>query len=820
VSWKITIAEHVVRALCAALIVSVALLSLSGGEVAPLSFVKYWGTVCAGLAAGFIAAHRRERTHTVGRPLWHIGYALFLLLEHSVPFYCGVLAGLITATILWTVETGASWSILGLVCAAGATIGIVLGLLAQVGHRVLRSSFIGLALAGLIAAGTWLVHSHYPDAAPANRLLAGTHLLVGTPLILLLAFAGVAPESEAEISLVLALVGIALGLLLPGTLQALGLIVPLGLYLMYTSRLMTPIQAFKYVMRGSTWQTQGRFRDAILAYRRALELRPGDRLARTGLWRLHRDLDLQWLASHPEIRTVLDAELCLQRAQELLLSPGPSPETLQEADKLLSLALELRPQLQPVVCYWRAVAYLHAGHYDAATEELLHILTGEYPPADPYRRHIIARAWRLALLDHPELARRLGPDWLAREHLMFRALRDVQEVYSGDPADTATEELREYLYGHLTESMLAEADAASQAYACVDFDYCARKGQELLAQAPARGAELLRIAARGQPTRAPWYYWLISQADVPPGREFYWEQALRAGQRTGLDRLEGPAQEAYFQAARLLAESAYARGDVSTAIWGLTVFSASPHAGVDTWRLLAELHERQGNIVAALVANERALIFDPGNALFRERKDRYYYSLTPEALVQAMHTTNLREVFDVAYCWQKAASLLQVKNAGPEQLDWAEHLATLAIVADPENITALVAAAQVQLRKSNFAQAQELLERVWQNRPQSFQDAQQEQAWYYTVRTLGDLYLQQGRLDLAVACLNEYRKSPRSGADTLYKLGQAYEQLGDRARAARCYQHVTVYDHPLAWEAEAALRRLEGADLGAERGPE
>jgi hypothetical protein len=53
------------------------------------------------------------------------------------------------------------------------------------------------------------------------------------------------------------------------------------------------------------------------------------------------------------------------------------------------------------------------------------------------------------------------------------------------------------------------------------------------------------------------------------------------------------------------------------------------------------------------------------------------------------------------------------------------------------------------------------------------------------------------------------RRSSQSGADTLYKLGQAYEQTSDHTRAIRCYEQITGYhDHPLAAEAYAGLDRL------------
>ena len=41
-------------------------------------------------------------------------------------------------------------------------------------------------------------------------------------------------------------------------------------------------------------------------------------------------------------------------------------------------------------------------------------------------------------------------------------------------------------------------------------------------------------------------------------------------------------------------------------------------------------------------------------------------------------------------------------------------------------------------------------------------------------------------------------------------LGRAYESLGDRARAVKCYKQVAGYEsHPLAPEAHEALQRLQ-----------
>ena len=51
--------------------------------------------------------------------------------------------------------------------------------------------------------------------------------------------------------------------------------------------------------------------------------------------------------------------------------------------------------------------------------------------------------------------------------------------------------------------------------------------------------------------------------------------------------------------------------------------------------------------------------------------------------------------------------------------------------------------------------------------------------------------------------------SESAGADTMYKLGRAYENLGDYARAAKCYEHVTAFEgHPLYYEAREGIERV------------
>ncbi len=137
--------------------------------------------------------------------------------------------------------------------------------------------------------------------------------------------------------------------------------------------------------------------------------------------------------------------------------------------------------------------------------------------------------------------------------------------------------------------------------------------------------------------------------------------------------------------------------------------------------------------------------------------------------------------FDIEYCLTKARKLLDAKHGDLETVEWAMHLIELARVLRPDLIVGKVLHARAHLRRGERDQAVELLESVRKPRPENFATGADEEAWYLANRLLGDLYLAElARPDLALECFTSYRQSSKSGADTLYKLGQTYEQLGDR----------------------------------------
>jgi tetratricopeptide (TPR) repeat protein len=231
---------------------------------------------------------------------------------------------------------------------------------------------------------------------------------------------------------------------------------------------------------------------------------------------------------------------------------------------------------------------------------------------------------------------------------------------------------------------------------------------------------------------------------------------------------------------------------------------------VETLRTLAGLYEQKGNVMGALRATERGLLYNPKDPDLLVRKDRYYYSLMPDTL--RANPEAIDRGFDVDYCLRKAKAILAARETDFDSLDWAQHLAELASVVLPESRGARLLLARIKLRRGERDEALALLQQVHgETKPEQFESSEDEEAWFLSCRLLGDLYLNElARPDLAVACYQDFRQSPKSGADTSYKLGQAYEQLGDHKRAVKCYKQVTTFDsHPLAPEARDALSRLQ-----------
>jgi tetratricopeptide (TPR) repeat protein len=743
-----------------------------------------------------------------------LAFVLFLLLESPTLVYAGILLG--------TAAGAAALHLLGdapsMVAAVGG--GVALGVLFSVLRQLAdRRARLGLSLAmgaALVGGAIAYLAVEEENGQPADLAVLGLQMLLGVPVFYLLTFSGQEEESEVEIGATCAALGLGTALVTAHSLQfrALAFGLPVLLYLFYTTRVLPKLRVFKHALRGLSHLRIGRFPEALYAFRRALQLDPQSQLAREGFWRVHRALDLEHLADDPRTLALVDFDLCLDRAGSLLLEP-PTPDKLEEADRLLGLVARQRPALEPVVDYWTAVARMHAHQPEPAAEALVRVIDPEIHGKEAaHRESVLLRAWQLALTGPEELRRRVGLPQLARLGRRPEAIAAVERRLAEAPDDQAVWGLKRVLYKDLTEGEYLDSVRGGSAGA-VDAAYVQQLGQALLGD-PARwqrGSEYLRIVAHAQPALAPAILVQLAQAHDRAGdadgawRSYEW--AKKAGRTVGPKNLAEPERQAYFAVVKMLAEAAEARGDHDAAIENYQFYSESEKSGLETLRHLAALHEAKGDPLSALRVTERALLYDGKDKDFLARKDKYYYSVMPDHLRAALDSVRLW--FDVDYCLRKARELLGPKYTDLEYLEWASHLVELARVVRPDDRPVKVLLARTMLRRGEKSEAVALLEAARTPKPESFKSGDDEEAWFLASRLLGELYLYDlGRADLAVPCFTDFRNSSKSGADTLFKLGQAYEQIGDPARAVKCYKQVTGYDnHPLAPDAREALYRLE-----------
>jgi tetratricopeptide (TPR) repeat protein len=751
-------------------------------------------------------------------------FVLFLLLESPEFVYFGVLVGFAAAALFLCKSTIDLWLLAGTVV-GGALLGIVFWLLRYVRQREVR---IGVSLIGavVLVAGALLWFGELGDWGDQlglvnpmrSPVLFGTQLLLGIPLFYLLTFAGREEETEVEIGAMCAALGLGSAMLARSgsSLQTVGLIVPVLLYFWYTTQVLRRLRVFKHALRGLGYSRVGRHRQAILSFRRALQFEPQNNLAREGLWGVHRALDLTALSGDPQMIELLDFALCLERAGALLLEPKPSTEKLQESNRLLDLVESQRPGLGAPVHYWRAVAHTHERRFDQAADELRQVLDPRgYEANDKPRAQILLQAWLLAVRLHTELARRVGTPELALPGRRMEAIAAVERHLAEHSDDADVWAFKRALYHELTEQEY-ETRAGSNGVA-PDFDHAlvqqlglALLGDEARWQ---RGVEYLRMAARGLPDQRPALFTQLAQVYQQHGQaERAWEQyelVRQSGQALGAKNLQGENRQAYYASLKIMGDAALAHGQIDTAIDNYQAYAEYERSGLETLRTLADLYERKGDALLAARVVEQALVYNPKDADLLQRKDRYYYSVMPEDLQTRKDVFG--SGFDLAYCLKKSRSLLDAKNWDLETLDWAQHLAELARVQNPESRLARLLVARARLRRGEKDEAVLILEQIRANKPEKFPSAEDEEAWFLSSKFLGEIYLYDlNKPDMAVQCFKDYRQSPKSGADTMFKLGQAYEALGDRARAVSSYKHVIAYDsHPLAPEAREALAKLE-----------
>lgn len=811
--------EYLLKGIFLGLLVNVALRQAEIKEFDAEKPMQLAGCIVAGVAGALVLAallKLREGYRIRGRLA---PFLLFLLLESPTLVYAGVIAGTVGGAF-WLHSSNDPR--LAEFAAGGAGLGVLFGMLRDVKERRTRlalSLAMGAGLVALAANVFSVSGSSGIELNIENRFTLGVFLLLGVPAFYLLMFVGHDEETEVEVGALCATLGI--GLLFISEKVQLGtaaFILPIIVYVWYTFFVLRKLRVFKYVLRGMSHAGVGRFKPALIAYRRALQLNPRHELAREQYWNVHLALDHDMLARDPELLQLVDFKLCVERAGSQLIAPHPDAQRLAEAHRLLDLVSAQRPALQPFVDYWRSVAFVHEGRRDEACDLLNHLLDPDrYKPGDKQRRAILLQAWLLALMLHDELRQRVGLPQLAQPGRRMEAIAAVERHWAIEADDPTIGALKRLLYQDLSETEFREACIEGRPPEEFDYRYVKEQGVRLIADPSQweRGAVLLGLAARGLASEAPSMFVRIAQAYEKVNRreDMYtaFARARKVGVVIGHKNLAEEERQAFFRSVKVLGEEAMNRDDLDQALDYFYEYSDFERSGVETLRTIAEIYERKGDILAALRVADRGLVYDSKDKDFLERKGRYYHSVTPEVLRANLEIAGPE--FDVDYCIKSAKGVLDHPQSDLDAIDWAEHLVDLALVVKPEHRTLRVLKGRVHWRRGEIEQGAAVLEAVRTPKPEKFASGDDEEAWFQATQLLGEIYLNNlGRPQDAVACFNDYRKYPKSGAKTWLRLGQAYEQSGDRDRAVKCYKQAAAYEgNPLQHEAEEALDRLGSA---------
>jgi tetratricopeptide (TPR) repeat protein len=804
------------------------------------------GWVLAGLAVGLIAGTILQIRRGV-RP-WQnwAAFPLIVLLESPTFIYAGVVLGLAAGVLTgrefaepWAGQIAAWFGLtfadirhlqsdnmsrpgdwLGYCAVGGALLGFGLYRLRQVADPWWRFG-IGLAVAAVaVYLGREYARQVPGLSDPTVQFNLGIYIMLGLPFFYLLTFVGEAEESEAEIMALCGALGVSIDLLnlnssIPSISGAVAFLVPVTIYFVYATRVLPGLRVFKHVLRGYSYMNLGRLREAIYFFRRALELDPTSPLANQGMQALHNNLTLAKLDRDPEIVEVLDFGLCLDRAQAFLIGDRvPTPEQRAEAERFLELVERKKPAYQARVDYLRAISRTHGRDYDAAAEILSTLLSPETPNYHPVvRKQVLLPAWNLALLWSQEIEKRVGWKELDKPGRRIEAIAAVERQLAANPADSGAKDVKTLLYSQLNESEFVAA-AANGPPREFNYEYVEQLGLALVddndPDRRERGMAYLRMAGRGIPDRGPGIFKKLAEVAEKTGdleaMGAYLEQVKRCALFVGPRELAKEQREIYFNALKRLADDADARGDYEPAIENHRLYlEAGGGNALETHRKLADLYGKSGDAMNALLQVETGLTYTNTDSDLLKKKDSYYYSVTEEKLLSVKE--RVEPYFDVSYCVRKSMSILNSKSDDPELIDWAAHLARLAEIMQPNSNGVRLVRARCLLRRGDRDAGIQVMEDIREGKKGS---GEEEEAWYNATKILGDLYLDElNRPDLAVRAYSDYKEYGKSGADTLFKLGRAYEAMGDVTNAARFYNAVTTYEeHPRFWDAKEALRRL------------
>lgn len=686
----------------------------------------------------------------------------------------------------------------------------------QVWPRRIVLLLLGLAVA---AAVVGLFHFQIVVAAGSSAVIA-TALVLNAICFYVLTFAGRGEETEPEIALICVALALALGQLhLPPMARGMVVILPMAAFVIYCERIRRDLVVFKNVLRGISHEQQGDLRNALLWYRAALARNPRSELAVAGNWRVHRKINLADLAEDDEIIALIDPVVCLERAQTLLDKPTSNTEQQTEAGKLLDIVECRRKDLPQTIGHERLRLLLAAGKLEEAKTlafSLVDIRPPEIIQLGDHELDALFRTW-CKVLQEPALVARGGPELLSQVDPLFSFLAVLRGRLKQLPNDTRAETFKPFVYEKLT--LAAYEDYVRRhpddTVEWLDYRYC-----YLLADQAAddgkidRAIEYLRITEFGLPEERLVLWTRLADLHArqsSPDTAQWYERVKELGLQVGPKTLSEAHQKAFYHSVRCLAEAAYHQQQWQRAIHYYQILADSRQSGVATQKILKELYERVEDLVLAIKPVETALQYglsDQQRRFWAGEKARLYSSITAEQVTAKL--AQVEKFFDFGYCFRRAKRLFEEQKP-PEDVIRFLDLAALGGTAYLLHVNYLLG--RSYYRQGKVQDAVLCLEQVINNRPSKFIDDEQQEAYFTACRLLGDIYLDElNQPEKAVDCYSIYKDYSKSGAETLYRLGKAYEACGKWAHARKWYDMVLVYPtHPRAEDARKALAKLEKA---------
>ena len=478
-SWQQT--EFLLKGVYLGLLVMIAWLVPDAEELAFIGL----GTV-GGLALFLgVAAVRKYREGFRPRGNW-LGYLAFMLLENPGMVYAGLIVGLATGTAFTfnhfrgenAISLESLWPVLG-----GGVLGAIFYNLRHVRLPLYRL-WLSLALALLLIGGAMAFYYYNPTAlSDQQRGMIGLLLLLGIPGFFLLTFAGLVEESEIEIAAMCAALGVGTWALLAASAHpagaALVVLLPAGIFFIYSSRILPWLRVFKHYLRGMSYRRMGKTRLALLSLGRCCNwsqatawpvrdvgfaprsrFRLAANAARSGavpalrfLPGVHQPNAANEAKPSPAGRDHQDARFDRNRAagqgRRSARIGGPSPDCT-------STISTRRPGL--------LISILQLPQYYT-----------------PERQSIHYAAWLLALQGHPEMAKRVGQAPLPMPGERMDAIAAVETQIGKTPDDPTAVALKRQLYAELTEREYYSIAQPGQPLPIFNHEYARDVGTALLA---------------------------------------------------------------------------------------------------------------------------------------------------------------------------------------------------------------------------------------------------------------------------------------------------------------------------------------------------